>query len=45
MNFPTFSKISLGTSQFGNGDYKMSYNYCKAIIDKALSNKINYIEF
>ena len=42
--FPTFSKISLGTSQFGNGDYKMSYNYCKAIIDKALSNKINYID-
>lgn len=44
MNFPIFSKISLGTSQFGNKENDMSYNECKAIINKALLNKINYID-
>ena len=42
--FPTFSKISIGTSQFGNEENNMGYNQCKTIINKALLNKINYID-
>ena len=42
--FPTFSKISIGTSQFGKDENNMGYNQCKAIITKALLNKINYID-
>ena len=44
MDLPKLPKISIGTSGFGNDYGKMSYGDCKQIIDKALINRINYID-
>lgn len=44
MDLPRLPKISVGTSGFGNDYGKMSYGDCKQIIDKALINRINYID-
>ena len=44
MDLPRLPKISIGTSSFGNDYGKMSYGDCKQIIDKALLNRINYID-
>ena len=44
MDLPKLPKISIGTSGFGNDYGKMSYGHCKQIIDKALINRINYID-
>lgn len=44
MNLPDLPKISIGTRGFGNEYGKMTYGDCKQIIDKALLNRINYID-
>ena len=41
---PILPKISIGTAGFGNEYGEMSYGECKQIIDKALLNRINYID-